>query len=314
MAVNTTREIVESYQNLLIMQYLNKPKASGFIEAIVAPSVIPQTSTQEITFSTPPTSGTFSLSYDEETTALINWNDTATIIQGYLQALTGLESVTVTGSIATSLVVTFTDVPPPALSLEVVTNLLFASSSVTITITETDQTIPLAVTNGFNFGAIAGDGYASGNQLDVIGQYVGVSRTGLGFSGTATITLDDTDYISLIKMGIIKNSSGSSLSQIMGLLFQFFPHQIFLYDHADMTMTYVISTSVGSQDLIQLFVTEGLLPTPMAVGVTTLYPPTADLFSFRTYAHASVTGKPFNTYSDYNLTWSWLSYQALIIP
>ena len=82
-----------------------------------------------------------------------------------------------------------------------------------------------------------------------------------------------------------------------------------------MTMDYVIGQDVGSFDLIQLFITEGLLPQPMAVRITAIVnPPTAQLFSFRTYELPNTNGWPFNSYSDYQLTWSFLSYQDLITP
>lgn len=311
MAVNTPLEIVESYVGLLIMQYLNKTQASGFISAITSPAIIPQTSVQEITFSLAPTTGTFVLSYDDVSSAAINWNDAVGIIQTKLQAITGLSSVTVTGSIASlSLVVTFTGVTPPALSLIVVSNSLTLSAvSIDITITETDETIPLAVQDGFNL--ISGTDIAVGAQLDVLGDYTGVSRTGYGFSGNAVIVLSDADFYLLIQMAIIKNSSGSSLATIQDFLFEFFPGDIFVIDNKNMTMTYIISQAAISQDLIQLFVTEGLLPVPMAVGVLVLYPPTAFLFSFRTYELPSPFA-PFNTYADYQTDWTWLSYHNLV--
>lgn len=312
MATDTTRDIVDSYLKLLIMQYLNKPNASGFINTIVSAGIIPQTTVQDITFSTAPTSGAFVLSYNGTNVASINWNDSTATIQGKIQAVSGLGSVTVTGSIASlSLIVTFTNVPAPAYTFIVQSSSLLASAvSVDIEVTETDQTIPLAVQDSFNL--ITGTAIAQGVQLDVIGQYVGVSRTGLGFQGTATITLDDSDFYSFIQMGIIKNQSGSSLATIQGYLNRFFPSEIYLTDHANMTMTYVISQAVGSQNLIQLFVTEGLLPKPMGVQIEIYYVPFANLFSFRTYELPNPIGSPFNDYASYQTDWPWLSYADLV--
>lgn len=310
MAVNTPREIVDSYIGLLIMQYLNKPGASGTINAFVSPLIQPQTSIQTITFSDAPTSGTFVLSYNGVNTAAINWNDSTATIQSKLQAIPALSAVTVIGTIASKILsVTFTGVFAPALYLTVYSNTLFSSSSITIAITEIDETLPLAVQNAFNL--IAGTAIAQGVQLDTLGKYTGVVRSGLGF--TQSITLNDSDFYKLIQMSIVLNYAGSSLSDIQNFLHQFFAGQIYVFDYQNMNMSYIISQEVGSQDLIQMFVTQGLLPVPMGVGVTIFYPPSANLFSFRTYELPS-NGEPFNTYEDYHLDWPWLDYNMIVTP
>lgn len=305
MSITNTREIVDSYINLLIMQYVNKPKATAFINTIASPALVPQTSVQTIAFSSAPSSGTFVLDYNGSTTAAINWNDSAATIQTKLQAISGLSSITVSGSIASLLLtITFTGVMAPAYVLSVSSSTL----TPTITITETDVTLPLAVQGAFDFSGT----YAQGVQLDVIGKYVGAFRTGTGFAGSAVITLNDTDFISLIQMAIIKNQAGSSLATIQQYLNRFFPAGIYVTDHANMTMTYVVAASLGSNNLIQLFVTEGLLPAPMGVELTTIYVPYATVFSFRTYELANTVGAPFNTYSNYKTVWPWISYSNVV--
>ena len=119
--------------------------------------------------------------------------------------------------------------------------------------------IPLAVQNGFNM-----DGTAVGVQLDVLGKYAGVSRNGYGVFGQP-ITLDDADFFTLIKVAILTNSNQSDLSDIQKVLQIYFPSEMFVFDHKNMRMSYFINSSVGSQNLIQLFITEGLLPKPMGV-------------------------------------------------
>lgn len=278
MATNTPLELVEYYQNLLIFQYVNKPQASGFIGTLASMVIMPPTSVQQITFSIAPTSGIFVLSYLEQSTIIINWNASAATIQTDLRQITGLENVTVTGSIASlSLVVTFTGVVPPAFILSADSNTLEnGSTNVDIEVTEIDETLPLSVQDAFNL--IEGTTGAQGVQLDILGDYVGVSRSGQGFS--TVITLDDQDFLSLIRMAITKNSSGSSLATIQDFIFQFFAGQMTVFDYANMSMSYVISQTIGSQDLVQLFITEGLLPAPMGVLVTVFYVPTSNLFSF----------------------------------
>lgn len=308
--METTLQLQNYYAQLLSYQYLGKPKAYATILAAVAPFLMAQTSTQDITFSDIPTSGVFTLSYNGNSTININWNDPASTIQTDLQALTGLASITVTGSIGSgTLTVTFTGVIPPALSLVVETSSLEASGSpVAILVTETDLVLPLAVQNAYNLTV---EPYAVGVQLDVLGKYAGVTRNGVGFTGQP-ITLDDSDFLTLIKIAIIQNSAGSSLYTIVNNIFSFFGTQMLVFDFADMRMTYLISTGVGSSDLLQVFVTEGLLPHPMAVQVSVIAAPIIDqFFGFITYVNPTqppIT-RPLNDYTDYQMDWPWLSYQ-----
>jgi len=166
--------------------------------------------------------------------------------------------------------------------------------------------LPLQVQNAFN---MLGTNIAQGVQLDVIGKYAGVTRYSSDFNGNL-ITLSDADFLSLIKFATVTNSNGSSLSDIQDLMYQFFPGEVFVYDYRDMRISYVINSSVGSQDLIQALVNEGLIPKPMGVQLASIiYVPITDqFFGFRDYYHAAVYANPFNDYSDYQLTWPWLSY------
>lgn len=171
--------------------------------------------------------------------------------------------------------------------------------------------LPTQVMNAFN---VTGDDTAVGDQLDILGKYVGVTRTGYNFS--EAITLDDADFLSLIRIAIVQNNNGSSLYDIEALLDEFFPDQIFTFDYQDMTMGYIIDTTVGSLDLIELFVIEGLLPKPMAVLLRyVIYVPfPTTLFGFRNYLYANTNATPFNLYTDYNTDWKWLSYANGIAP
>jgi len=119
--------------------------------------------------------------------------------------------------------------------------------------------LPLLVQTAFNM-----DGSAVGVQLDVLGKYAGVTRSGYGLQGQP-ITLDDADFTKLIKLAIITNSSGSDFNTIQSLLQIFFANEIFVFDHKDMRMSYYIDSRVGSTNLLELFITENLLPKPMAV-------------------------------------------------
>lgn len=118
--------------------------------------------------------------------------------------------------------------------------------------------LPLSVQNAFNLtGSV-------GVQLDVLGKYIGVKRSGYGLSGQP-ITLNDADFLKLIQLALLTNSAQSDLNTIQSLLQIFFAGELFVFDYQDMRMSYFINSSIGSPDLIQLFITEGLLPKPMAV-------------------------------------------------
>ncbi len=311
MTVTTPLDLVEYYAGLLILQYIGKAKASATIETFVTPTIMPQVSVQTISFALAPTVGHFVVSWDGVSSASINWNDAVGTVQTKLQAITGLGSVTVAGSISgLELTVTFTDVDGVAVLLVLEsTTLLATATPVTPTIAETDVTLPFAVQDAFN---LTGDNTAVGDQLDTLGKYAGVTRTGAGF--TTQITLDDADFLSLIRMAILANNGGSSLYDIQALLAEFFPGEMLVFDYKNMHMSYIISTTVGSQELVQLFVTEGLLPKPMGVQVTSIIyvPSVGSLFGFRTYEFPAFSVEPFNDYAAYQTDWPWVSYANVI--
>lgn len=186
----------------------------------------------------------------------------------------------------------------------------YATIQTLVTPVVMDQ-LPTQVQAAFN---LLGDSIASGVQLSILGKYAGVTRTGYGFNGDP-ITLNDVDFLTLIRFAIIKNSSGSSLADIQRLINQYFtPGEILVFDYQNMQMSYLISSAIGSQNLVQLLVTEGLLPKPMAVALASvIYAPIIDaFFGFRTYRLPAHNASPFNDYADYQLDWPWLSYQDTV--
>lgn len=166
--------------------------------------------------------------------------------------------------------------------------------------------LPLAVQAAFEIGS------AVGVQLDVIGKYVGVSRSGNGFFGP--ITLNDVDFTALIRIAIITNNADASLATIQQLFHQYFAGQILVFDYQTMQLSYFIDSSVGSQSLVQLLVTEKLLPKPMGVGISSIVyaPGITKFFGFRTYSLSPRNSSPFNTYSNYNNQSPWLNNSYLI--
>lgn len=74
-------DLIDYYANLLISQYLGKPRAFATIQTAVAPVIMPQGSVQTITFPLIPDGGAFVLQYGDFQTTPINWNDSTATIQ-----------------------------------------------------------------------------------------------------------------------------------------------------------------------------------------------------------------------------------------
>lgn len=163
-------------------------------------------------------------------------------------------------------------------------------------------TLPLKAQDSFNIET------AIGIQLDVLGKYVGVSRT-IYYYGVP-IVLNDSDFRSLIKFAVILNSSDSSLYNIQKLLVQYFGSNILIYDYQNMYMSYFINSSVGTVNLIKAIISQFILPKPMGVQLaTTIYAPVINkFFGFRTYSLPGVNNNPLNSYTDYKMDRPFLSY------
>lgn len=305
-----TIQLLAYYVNLLIIQYKGLARAPATIQAQVQPVLMVQTSTQLVSFSLEPSSGELNLTYDGVAVPPIYPGDTAPYIETKIRSVPALAAATVLGNADLSgFTVTFDGVLPPADLLVISSNTMADSHSnaVMVIITETDVTLPVAVENGFDPAT------AQGVQLDVIGKYVGVARRVQGFTGI--LNLSDQDFRSLIRIAILSNSSGSSLADIQNLLFLFFPHLIRVYDYQNMRMSYLISSTLGSLDLIESLVVQNLLPRPMAVQISAIiYGPDIDnFFGFCSYEDPTPGGiRPFNTYEDYQ-AWPWLDYNEAII-
>lgn len=307
----TPYEISEYYARLLIIQYIQKPKAFETIRTLASALILPTETKNLVAFSGVPTSGSFKLSWDGSETSALTSASTAASVQTALRALSGLSAVAVSGDFSDGFTVTFIDVPPVAPPLSVSANSLSnMAGAVSASVSETDMTLPLLVQDGYN---LSGANPAIGDQLDVLGKYAGVARTASGF--TEVITLSDADFLQLIRIAIIKNSAESDLGTIQDLLATFFPGQIYVVDYKTMRMSYLIVSSLGSQDLIELFITQKLLPVPMAVGVSVIYAPVIDsFFGFCDYTLPAPLplNSPLNDYLDYQLDWPWLDYSDTI--
>lgn len=112
-----------------------------FGAAVVSTDV---TAVQKITFSNVPTSGSFVLNWNGNASAAILFSGAASDVQTALQAVTGLGSVTVTGTFTAGFVVTMTSASPAvlaALPLLTVTANSLAISPVATVVTVVTTTI-----------------------------------------------------------------------------------------------------------------------------------------------------------------------------
>lgn len=310
-------ELIDYYANLLILQYLGKPKAFATIETLANPVIICQldNTIQTLSFDGVPASGNFSLAYGATISISINWNASNDDIFAAINDVVSPSTViSVTGSLASqNLIIQLTNTASTEL-LTVNSNTLMTSAPAAIAVSisgNVDQgPLALSVQNAFN---LVGPSPATGVQLDVLGKYAGVSRNVYSFSGP--VTLDDSDFLSFIQMAIAQNGAGSSLADIENLLNTFFPGVFLVYDYANMHMDYWFSAAIGSRILAEAFVTGGRLPKPMGVqlGVTIYVPDVHRVFGFRTYTTEAINSTPFNSYTDYDTDTHWLSYKDGIV-
>lgn len=299
----STIDLLNYYVNLLIIQYASKPRATATIKTQVTPALLPQTSTQVISFSSLPTSGSYTLSWKDDTSSAIAFGANAAAVQTAIRTIAGLEEITVTGNAVDGFTVLFIGVDGIADLLEVAASTLNA----TISITETDEVLLLAIQNGFNLET------AVGVQLDTIGKYVGAARRFQGLTGP--ITLSDDDYRQLIRVAVLTNNAQSDLASIQDFIFLFFSGTMQVIDYQDMRLSYLVSTNIGSSDFVQAFIAQNLIPRPMGVQVIGIIfvPSITKIFGFDTYELPSLpNNSPFNTYEDYDLDAPWLLYENVI--
>ncbi len=163
--------------------------------------------------------------------------------------------------------------------------------------------LPLAVQGAFDLET------AVGKQLDVLAKYVGANRSGYGVNGQP-ITLSDSDLRTLIKICIVKNSTGSSLADIQELLYSFFQGGILVFDLQNMQMSYTVHSGIATEQLVQILITGNYLPKPMGVELAdvTYVTTEGELFGFGTYPLPAYNQSPFNNYDDYNEDYPWVTY------
>lgn len=167
--------------------------------------------------------------------------------------------------------------------------------------------LPLQINSAFSIDN------SVGAQLDTLGVYAGVTRSA-SVDGVV-ISLNDTDFRSLIKMSIAKNTYFSSLYDIQNLINTFFPDVLYVFDFKNMAIGYFLDTSAGTEDFAKLVIANNLLPKPMGVRIASLiYSSNIDSFyGFISYeVPYQVNTFGMNDYNDYVETVPWLDYNDSI--
>ena len=154
--------------------------------------------------------------------------------------------------------------------------------------------------NPNNLTSLVLNGYdidtAEGNQLDVLGKYIGLSRNVKEkINSPATVILTDEQYRLLLKLKRVSNISYSSTSQIRRALYEIFPNDIRVFDHRTMRMEYQLSTQFN--DLVSVILAEQLLPFPMGLDFdVVVVPDLLQLYGY--YGYDGLNDNP-NGYSSY---------------
>lgn len=112
---------------------------------------------------------------------------------------------------------------------------------------------------------------AIGEQLDIIGKFVGIGR----------FNLNDELYRTIIKFKILKNNIGVSMKEIDDAVYAYFGTSIIVNNNKNMSITYIVNNNLS--DLIPILISEDLLPAPLGVGVNviTSVDPTKAYFGFK---------------------------------
>lgn len=151
---------------------------------------------------------------------------------------------------------------------------------------------------------------AVGDQLDILGKYIGVPRnigpptpveyfgyalaagggntngytvaaggvnlTGIYYrangSQRQSTDLTDVQYRFVMKMKIVLNGTDNTMYSIQNYIARFFPGLISVVDNHDMSLTYTVSPDVP----LPSSVLEAYLPAPMGVGIGVVAPDTTD--------------------------------------
>lgn len=121
--------------------------------------------------------------------------------------------------------------------------------------------LPLAITEAFDIDT------AVGQQLDFIAEAIGAKRSGYNLLGQ-WVTLDEDDYRILLKAVSSRNYLVATTPNIVKFITSFFSGILTVKDDKNMHMTFLYLATLGTVPWAELFITQGFLPRPLAVGIS----------------------------------------------
>lgn len=133
---------------------------------------------------------------------------------------------------------------------------------------------------------------AVGTQLDAIGIWVGFSRYVFVNPTLGTITLDDSDYRTLLRARILRNHWDGTNSQLQVILANIFPGTgitMFAIDNQDMSMDIFITAGTLTPTQIALIESGLLIPRPEGVLIAGYAYLTGPLFGLD-FENAAIAG------------------------
>ena len=159
------------------------------------------------------------------------------------------------------------------------------------------------VTDGFDLNT------AVGKQLDILGEYIGLSR---GYIKDGVVSLlGDEDYRTLLQLKALCNSSDFSHKSIDDAMYKMFGTAVRMDSTGMMDIRYFVNTE-GS-DLILAAIQKGVLPKPMGVRLDYIEQYDVDYFGFCDYNDLDTFYKTgFGDYNDPDKEGEMLTYEKRI--
>jgi hypothetical protein len=179
------------------------------------------TNQAKVSFSASPTSGTFKFTLTRagtaSVTAFINWNDNAATIQGAIAALIGYSGVTVSGTIAAGLTITYGAISQPILT--VTNNTLSNGSPVTATVIDSVQAVVNNLLDGsvYPFTDVACSGFVTG-LLFTFGSLTAIGSNPTNYNQPQPIIKQASNTmltgITVVNMNIVMTTTGVGIGDL----------------------------------------------------------------------------------------------------
>lgn len=159
------------------------------------------------------------------------------------------------------------------------------------------------VINGFDINTAVGD------QLDLLGEYIGLSRDYI--KDSSVVLLGDDSYRTLLKLKALCNTSDFSHKSIDESLYEIFGNSVRMDSTGNMDIRYFVK--MEGSDLVTAGIQKGVLPKPMGVKIDYIIDYDVDYFAFCSYDDLDTVYKTgFGDYNEPNKEGEILTYEKRI--